>query len=341
MSAAPDGQRLVRGAVIGTVVGLLVYAGLVLWADLDGVRAAIAALSPRTLLEAAGLVLAGYVLRFARWELYRACVGREVPALLGLTRLRSGLVFLAGLALTVSPGKLGEAFKSILLKEEVGAPVSRTAPMVLAERLTDLLALLLLIALANASAASAHGWVLPVALGLSGGTLAVLLSPRLGGMALAALGALGPLARLRPRAEQALVSTRALLAPGLLLGALVLGTGAWTLECVAAWRLASGLGLPAPEFAPVVAAFALSLVAGAVALFTPGGLGVTEGLLTEQLRRRYVEGGAAAEVARAGAASATLLTRLLTLWFAVGLGLVGLALHRRGVGRRHAADQAA
>ena len=78
-----------------------------------------------------------------------------------------------------------------------------------------------------------------------------------------------------------------------------------------------------------------------MALFTPGGLGVTEGLLTEQLRRRYVEGGAAAEVARAGAASATLLTRLLTLWFAVGLGLVGLALHRRGVGRRHAADQAA
>lgn len=333
-AARSEGSRLVRGAVVGTVVGLLVYAGLVLWADLDGVRHALAALELRTVAEAAGLVLAGYALRFGRWELYRARVARDLPDLRGLSRLRSGLVFLSGLALTVSPGKLGEAFKSVLLKEEVGAPVARTAPMVLAERLTDLLALLLLIGIANASAASEHAWILPLALGLCAVALLLLSSPRAAALGVGTLGRLGPLARLQPKVEQALASARTLLAPSALAAAVLLGTGAWALECVAAWRLAGGLGLPAPGLAPVVAAFSLSLVAGALALFTPGGLGVTEGLLTEQLRRRFVDGGAAVDAARAGAASATLLTRLMTLWLAVALGLVALALHRRGVGRR-------
>jgi hypothetical protein len=335
-SATPEGSRLLRGAVVGTVVGLLVYAGLVLWADLEGVQRALAQLEVRTVLEAAALVLAGYALRFGRWEVYRARVSRELPGLAGLSRLRSGLVFLSGLALTVSPGKLGEAFKSVLLKEEVGAPVARTAPMVLAERLTDLLALLLLIGLANASTASEHAWILPVALALCGAALLLLSSPRAAALGVRALGRLGPLARLQPKVEQALSSARVLLAPGALAAAVLLGTGAWALECVAAWRIAGGLGLPAPGLAPVIAAFSLSLVAGAIALFTPGGLGVTEGLLTDQLRRRFVEGGAAVDAARAGAASATLLTRLMTLWFAVALGLGALALHRRGVGRRSA-----
>ena len=331
-ASAPEGSRLVRGAVVGTVVGLLVYAGLVLWADLDSVQHALAELQLRTVVEAAALVLAGYGLRFARWELYRARVARELPALAGLSRLRSGLVFLSGLALTVSPGKLGEAFKSVLLKDEVAAPVARTAPMVLAERLTDLLALLLLIGLANASAASEHAWILPLALGLCATALLLLSSPRAAELGIRTLGRLGPLARLQPKVEQALSSARVLLALGPLAAAVLLSTGAWALECVAAWRIASGLGLPAPALAPIVAAFSLSLVAGAIALFTPGGLGVTEGLLTEQLRRRFVEGGAAVDAARAGAASATLLTRLMTLWFAVALGLGALALHRRGVG---------
>ena len=43
-------------------------------------------------------------------------------------------VFLAGFALTVTPGKLGEAVKAVLLRASHRIPMARTAPIVIAER---------------------------------------------------------------------------------------------------------------------------------------------------------------------------------------------------------------
>src|SRR5438132_7727009 len=56
----------------------------------------------------------------------------------------SALVFGAGLSLTITPAKLGELVKSYLLRELHDVPVARTAPIVVAERVTDLIALVAL-----------------------------------------------------------------------------------------------------------------------------------------------------------------------------------------------------
>jgi len=61
-----------------------------------------------------------------------------------VTAGHSFLIFLAGFSLTVTPGKLGEAVKALLLRESHGIPAARTAPIVIAERFTDLVGLLLL-----------------------------------------------------------------------------------------------------------------------------------------------------------------------------------------------------
>ena len=44
----------------------------------------------------------------------------------------------------MTPGKVGEAVKAVLLRASHGIPVARTAPIVVAERVTDLIGLLLL-----------------------------------------------------------------------------------------------------------------------------------------------------------------------------------------------------
>ena len=75
---------------------------------------------------ACGLSFLNYCVRFLRWERYRALLG------IRLSRWTSFRIYLSGLALTVTPGKLGEAFRAFLIEREDGTPVARSAPMVLA-----------------------------------------------------------------------------------------------------------------------------------------------------------------------------------------------------------------
>jgi len=56
------------------------------------------------------------------------------------------LVPILCLAMSVTPGKLGELFKCLMLKREVDARYAATVPVVLDERLTDLVAVVLLAA---------------------------------------------------------------------------------------------------------------------------------------------------------------------------------------------------
>ena len=51
-------------------------------------------------------------------------------------RIDSLLTFLSACVLTVTPGKVGEVLKSLLLFETHGVAVARTAPIVIAERVT-------------------------------------------------------------------------------------------------------------------------------------------------------------------------------------------------------------
>src|SRR6476646_4001914 len=87
---------------------------------------------------AIGLATANYVLRFVRWQLYLRRQDVHVPV------ASSAIVFGAGLSLSITPGKLGELVKSFLLREMHGVPAARTAPIVVAERVTDLVALLVI-----------------------------------------------------------------------------------------------------------------------------------------------------------------------------------------------------
>jgi uncharacterized protein (TIRG00374 family) len=269
---------------------------------------------------ALGLALGNYAIRFVRWTLYLGRQGVRVPA------GDSALVFGAGLSLSITPGKLGELIKSYLLRELHGAPVTRTAPIVVAERVTDLIALLVLavvgvvlygIAVAAAVAAGAL-----IAIGL------VLLAwPRPTRALIDLATRSARLARLRAPLHDMYAGLAALCRPGTLAAATALAVPAWACECVGFALIVNafpgahvGLGL-------AVVIYAGTTIAGALS-FLPGGLGVTEGAMAMWLVR------GAARLDRSSAVDATLLTRLATLWFAVGLGVVCLAAARRRVRAR-------
>jgi uncharacterized membrane protein YbhN (UPF0104 family) len=260
-----------------------------------------------------GVVLAGYALRFLRWERYRRLLGVD------LAPWASARIFLSGLALTVTPGKLGEAFKSVLVKEATGAPVARTAPVVFAERLTDLIGLLLLIAVAGVGS-SDHAPYYVAALVAVVALLVVVSTPPLARASIVFVESLPGGGAIGPAARDAFDSTRALLTPRELPLAVGLSTVAWGLECLAFHWVLGAFGVADVGFLPGVTLFAGPLVIGAVVIFTPGGLGATEASMTGLL---VAEG-----LTRPLAVAITFVTRLCTLWFAMGVGLVALVVHR-------------
>lgn len=307
------------------VFGLLVYAGYIFYADADGIARALEDFSWSLLLVACALSFANYVVRFARWQRYLKLLDIQLP--LG----RSFTIYLAGLALTVTPGKMGETFKSWLIRAEEGTPVHKSAPIVLAERFTDLLGFLILIAIGGLYGTSSdHSWVFVATLGLCGVMLAFASSERLGRFALGLLAKLPGLNKIADKLESALESTRVLLRPRELVMPTLVSALGWGLECVSFWMIANELVEGGCTLAWATYTFALSAVAGAVLILFPGGLGPTEASMGSLLSSSYQSAGLTAEAARANAVSATILTRLCTLWFAVLVGLVATAVFRRG-----------
>src|SRR5581483_3510448 len=112
----------------GAVVGFL---ALGLYGDLSKVGGALFRFRWELLPAILGLTLANYGIRFLKWHYYMKQL--EVPIGWG----DSSRVFLSGLAMVVTPGKVGEFFKAYLVREVSGTPVARTMPTVICERLTD------------------------------------------------------------------------------------------------------------------------------------------------------------------------------------------------------------
>ena len=316
-------SQMFRRALIGIALGVLLYAGAVLYLDAERVGAALEGYEWSALVVALALSSANYALRFAKWELCLKWLGiREqgegnAPE---LTRGRSALIYLAGLSMSVTPGKVGEVLRSVLLRGSDGVSGSRTAPIVVADRLTDLIALVVLSLVGIAQNRDLLPVVAAVLLVVMGAVV-LLGSPRLLRAALALVARRG-LEGVASRAEKIVDSSSVLLQirPLLLLSAIsVLG---WGLECLGYYWILKGFAGVDAE--PLVCLFLWSstTLIGAVS-FLPGGLGATEGSLAVLVTRMV--GGVTTPIALAS----TLLIRACTLWFAVLIGGVSLAIFLR------------
>jgi glycosyltransferase 2 family protein len=309
-------KKLERKVLLGVLLGVAIYAVMAVWADVGEVKEALLGFQWGWLFVALGMSFGNYLLRFVKWQYYLGIVSVRVP------RGESFTAFLASFVLTVTPGKVGEVVKSYLLKRSRGIPIAVTAPIVVAERLTDLLALLIL-AFVGVSAFAYGTTALFVSAGVVlGGLLLLASAPAMHALIelVGRLPWLGP--RLAPKLRIAYRSMRALIGLRPLLIATVLSVAGWSLECVAFNWVIGGFDGARPELVAATFLYASTTVIGALS-FLPGGLGVTEGGLSVGL----VELGLLP--AESQAVAATYLIRLATLWFAVALGVLALGLFRR------------
>ncbi len=267
------------------------------------------------------LSLGNYLIRFVKWHFYLGQIGvHNVP------KRDSFLAFFSGLGMVITPGKLGEWLKSYLVQEMHGVPFIRTAPILLAERFTDAVALLLLAGAGFFIFGEAWEVFVIVAVGSVIAMIVARHRPTMRAI-LHHAERLPVVSRFASQAEVFYESTYILFSPWSLIFTTILSIISWGGEVLAFYLVLVGLGQNGSWTLLVQAAFILpvSTLAGAIVLIAPGGMGVAEGGITGLLQA-IVE-----DMSKSTAALATLIIRFTTLWFGVIVGLIALAFTTRRI----------
>lgn len=305
--APPDAMsRFRRWVAIAVAVASI---GWVLYAAVRGFSETADALGGYawlTYIPVLGLTLVNYGLRYIKWNYLLGQLDIRVAHRHNIP------IFLAGLAMAISPAKAGEVVKPYLVRVVAGANMSRTIPALIAERMTDGIAVVCLAAIGVTTyAADATSMVVGIIAAIALGIVALsqdwLMRPLIG------LGHRIPVVdRFADRIDEAYDATRAVLAPGPLLFTIVLSGVAWFAECLGAWMIFLGLGMDA-SLDQSTFLYTFSTLIGIV---SPGGLGVSELALAEGAIQ-LIEGTTAGQ-----ALAGSLLVRVATLWFGVVLGAI-------------------
>ncbi len=301
---------LTRKLIPGLLFGLLVFAGLILVGDIrqigDEVRGFPWLIIPLVL----GLTLWNYILRFIKWHYFLGQVGvRQLPI------LESARLFVAGFPLAVTPGKVGETLKGVWLNQLTDIPTARGVSVVLAERISDGLAMLIL-STVGVIAYRRYWPAFAIVLGL---LLGVVIISQIRPLSeyLLGIGVRLPLVnRFAHSVNEFYEGSSTLFRPWTTFISVSLGTISWLAEGIGFYLILIGFGV-APGISTLsIAIFVLSFstVIGAISAL-PGGLLATDASIIGMLVLLL-------DMDANTAAAATLLIRFATLWFGVGLGLI-------------------
>lgn len=302
-------KTLRRRLLAGLVFGFVVILGITLLGDVRQVTEHLAAFSWQLTPVILSCTLFNYLLRFIKWHFYLGLVGvRDLPL------AESARLFVGGFPLAVTPGKVGEALKGVWLNQRAGIPVARAVPVVVAERVSDGLAVLALSTLgviAYPRYWPAFAGVLTL---LIAGVILTQIRPL--ALALVSLAVRVPVVgRIAEHLREFYEGTYTLFRPKANVTAVTLGIVAWFGEGIGFYLILRGLGVPPGWQTLSIAVFVLSFstIVGAVSTL-PGGLGAAEASIAGMLSLLLA-------LPAGISAAATLLIRFATLWFGVSLGL--------------------
>jgi glycosyltransferase 2 family protein len=304
-SAQFTSPRVIRSILIFVVAGVILYGVATLASDYGSVLGSLSAFPIRTLFLVLILVVTGWVLRAWRFHYYLRHTRAAVPFVYSLK------VFLAGFALTGTPGKLGEAIKGVFLKRDCGVSITKVVGIVFVERLMDLWGILLL---GSFSVLLFSGWekafLLCAGIVILGG--AFLCLERLYRPVLEWAGRFSFLKWISDRVLGILLTGKDLMTVRIFSVGLAISAVAWGMESLSLYLILDAMGLPA-TLLEANFVYCFSQIVGALSML-PGGIGGTEagmaGLLAF-LGISYSQG-----------LPAIILIRICTLWFAI---LVGVA----------------
>ena len=254
------------------------------------------------------LVTASWCPVFIKWHFLLKNCEIDIP----LTR--SITVFLSGLAFDITPGKLGALMKSQILKTSFNIPRTKTVPIIVAEKLYDLIGAIL---------ASIIGIII---LGMDFYLIII---------AILALAVIFFFMFYRPASEiffKRITKTKffskyvdnmsefhTIIQKSTNVKAaticILLGVTYWFIISAAAYYTLIAFDINVLDYLTVLAIYTTSILLGAIS-FVPAGIGVTEGSIAGLFTLNGIDVSTALIL--------SVMIRVLTLWFSVSVGFIAL-----------------
>ncbi len=302
--SSPTASRLIRSVLVFALAGVVLYGIATLAGDYRIVLTALSEFPGRKLALVMALVVFGWLLRGWRFAYYLRKSGEDVPLGYALS------AFLAGFALTGTPGKVGEAVKGVFLKQDYGVPVTKVVGILVVERLMDLWGVLLL---GSFSLLLFRGWeglfFLCAGVVIVGGIF--LCMERLYRPVLQRLSKISFLSWPCTKVLETLLAGKDLMTPRIFFVGLVVSAIAWGMESVSMYFIMEGFALPT-TLLQANFVYCFSTIIGALSML-PGGIGGTEAGMIGLLAFLGISYGSGLP--------SVILIRICTLWAAVLVGI--------------------
>lgn len=223
--------------------------------------------------------------------------------------------------MSITPGKFGELFKSYLVKQINNEPISKTAPIIFAERITDFLSLVVISLIGAYVFDYGREIILIIGVVLIFGIITVS-NKSIASVVISFFSRNKFLGKYTPSLQNAYESSYKLFSFIPLLKMTMLSIVSWGFECVGYYLILVNFKI---ELSLMWASFAYAFatIVGAVSML-PGGLGVTEGSLSYLV----IAQGYPKDISFAS----TFIIRAVTLWFAVLIGVISVIIYQKKFG---------
>jgi uncharacterized protein (TIRG00374 family) len=315
--------------VAGFAVVFVIYVGLLLLVNTEELIANLRAYPWQLFILVILLKLVAWVLRFGQWQYYLGVIGARDK----ISIFDSVVLFLAGFTMAVSPGKIAEVLKAVILKVKTGIPVARSAPVVIAERVVDGVAVVVVVGLVTLIAVDdihlgAYGVLIVIsAVLLTFGLIAVQIRP-LADFLLDICARLPLIKRIHRPLVEFYESSRQILSLRHVIPTTAMGSAAHLFDSLGFAIVLTGFGLELTWtlYLQVTVIVGLSAAVGALSGL-PNGAGVTE--VSTSATLLAIVAPQNPEITQSVAFTAALIEGFFHKWFRVFTGMLVAIIFRR------------
>ena len=311
-----DLSRILHKLLIGIILGLLVMTALIVYVDASKIYGIISSIDTSILIQTACYAVGIYVIRFIKWYMFLRVLHVCVPV------IGCFGIYLSGLSMGLTPGKVGEVLKSYLLERVYGVPFMTSAPTIIAERLTGILGCFTLCLLSVLYIGQGSVYVFYLAIAVLAILMLVLLifcNARLANVAINLLCRINVVKKYRSHIVKFYDNAVSLMGIKVLLAGVVLSAAYWFSEAMVFYTLLQGVGVSMILAKAVLILTSISIGGGLTML--PGSVGALEGGLLGVL----IYEGLTADTA----SCVVLLHRCFAMWLAIIVGAVVLVVRYR------------